>query len=112
MAREPVPVTEKFGYSYPLKGRSDAFLLLGRHGEFMKPHTQEYLGLTVYDSESQVPELPARVVNNKQYNIRLLGVPSHVYPSSAAIPLCIASQSALSASLFLLSFASNSGKMQ
>ena len=29
MAREPVPLTKKFGYSYPLKGRSDAFFIFG-----------------------------------------------------------------------------------
>jgi len=62
--------------------------------------------MTVHDSVSQVPELAARVENHKQYNIRILGVPSLVYPSFAATPLCIA----LSASLFILSFASNSEK--
>jgi squalene cyclase len=62
--------------------------------------------MTVHDSISQVPELAARVDNNQQYNIQILGVPSLVYPSFAATPLCIA----LSASLFLLSFASNSEK--
>ena len=66
--------------------------------------------MIVYDSVSQVLGPAARVKNNKQYNIRLLGVPSLVYPSFAAIPLCIASQLALSASVFLLRFASNSGK--
>jgi hypothetical protein len=63
--------------------------------------------MAVHDSVSQVPELAARVENNKQYNTRLLGVPSF-----AAIPLGIASQLELSASLLLLSFASNSVKMQ
>ena len=65
--------------------------------------------VTVYNSVPQVPELAARVENNKQYNIRLLGVPSLVRLSFAAKSLCIASQLALSES-FLLSFASNSGK--
>jgi hypothetical protein len=58
--------------------------------------------MIVYDSVSEVLEPAARVENNKQYNIPLLGVPTLVYSSFAAIPLCIASQLALSASLFLL----------
>jgi hypothetical protein len=72
--------------------------------------TFQLASVTVCDSVPQVPELAARVENNKQYNIRPLGVPSLVHPSFAAVPLFIASQLALSASLFLLSFASNSGK--